>query len=84
LNKYAVISFVLFVPILLSNTVLANQQAPIMKAVDRSWDFFKTIPCTKLDNIKVYSEAEATLLERRRQVCLKEMSVFLPTPIDPH
>lgn len=55
---------------------------PKMRAVDRDWDYFKSIPCDRLAKITFHSRSEEILLAKRKSQCIDKYKAFLPKPLD--
>jgi hypothetical protein len=65
-----------------SSAFAEEKLEPSMRAVDREWDYFKAIPCEKVNEIVFHSRTEEKLLARRKQQCVDKYKAFLPTPIN--
>ncbi len=70
---------------LVASVFASDQQQdikPTMRAVDRDWEYFKSVPCEKLTEIVFHSRSEEKLLAKRKQQCVDQYKAFLPVPID--
>ncbi len=68
-----------------SNCLAVDQEdepKPSMRAVDRDWSYFKSVPCDQINEIVFHSRSEEILLAKRKQQCVDQYKAFLPVPID--
>lgn len=53
-----------------------------MRPVDRDWQYFKTIPCKDVPELKFHSRSEEMLIAKRKSQCLKQFDAFFSKPIE--
>ncbi len=91
--KYPAVTIALFTALAAGSAAFANTSqeggkpgdtvklSPKVQVVDRDWDFFQGLPCTRLSGVEPQSEREQALLERRRQQCLQQYRSFAPRSV---
>lgn len=87
-NKYNYLAVML---LLLSPLLLATEQlktiklkvdSPELRAVDRDWDYFKTIACNGLDQLIAHSQVEKNLINKRKSQCTNQYDAFFTKPLE--
>ena len=59
-----------------------EHEGPKMRPVDRDWEYFKKVPCERVDKEVFHSRSEEMLLAKRKSQCLKRYDAFFNKPID--
>ncbi len=65
----------------LSETGGSSKLQPSMRAVDRDWDYFESIPCGQLAKQVFHSASEEKLLAKRKSQCLQRYKAFMPDTV---
>lgn len=54
---------------------------PQMRAIDRNWSYFKSVPCDRVDKEVFHSRSEEILLAQRKSQCIDAYKAFLSKPL---
>lgn len=58
-----------------------EQPQPKMRAIDRDWEYFKAVPCERINKEVFHSRSEELLLAKRKSQCVNRYKAFLPKPL---
>ncbi|WP_339668053.1 hypothetical protein [Dasania marina] len=59
----------------------ATEFQPKMRVIDRDWQYFKSVPCERIDKEIFHSRSEELLLVQRKSQCINRYKAFLPKPL---
>lgn len=65
-----------------SSSKETQYEQPKMRVVDRDWQYFKTISCNLINDVKFNSRSEEILIAKRKSQCVNKYEAFLPKPIE--
>lgn len=54
---------------------------PKMRAVDRDWEYFKSVPCERISSEVYHSQPEEILLAKRKSQCMNKYDAFFAKPV---
>lgn len=79
--KWYFFALLLFVSLAYAGEPEVIKLSPKVMLIDRDWDYFKSVPCARLTEIKVHSPQEQKLLDRRKVACLQHYKAFMSKPV---
>jgi hypothetical protein len=80
---YKNMSWLILTGLAFSHCLLAEDTEalqPSMKAVDRDWAYFESIPCKDIDKVVYHSPLEESLLAKRKGQCMDQYKAFYTRP----
>ena len=63
-------------------TVKLVPEQPKMRPVDRSWEYFKKVPCEEVKHLVFHSRSEEILVAKRKSQCTNKYDAFFSKPVE--
>lgn len=82
IKKWQFILLILFVNLAQASELEVVKLSPKPIIVDRDWNYFKSVACDSLTQVKVVSPRENQLLDKRKKSCLQRYKAFMSKPLD--